>query len=204
MKEKITKSFISKSIPDCYLLSNFVDKEFSDQLIKEVLSLPLKREIIKMFGRDIEVPREIIWMSNPGISYRYSGIQHSPYPWSTNIKILHNLIIKQIGDFNSVLINVYKTGEDYMGYHQDNEPEVDNSCGIFSLSLGQSRDFLFKSLADKQKIIKIMLSNCDGLYMGPATLKDWKHALPKRKNIKKIRVNLTFRRIFPESSLLKQ
>ena len=93
MKEKITKSLISKSMPDCYLLNNFIDKDFSDQLIKEVLSLPLKRETIKMFGRDIEVPREIIWMSNPGISYRYSGIQHSPYPWSPNIKILHNLII---------------------------------------------------------------------------------------------------------------
>lgn len=195
--KKNQQSLVSDALSDCYLWNNCIDEAFSNQLSKEILSLPLKREVIKMFGREIMVPRQTLWMANPGITYRYSGLSHHPYPWTPEMKMLHDMIAESICEFNSVLINLYTNGDYYMGYHQDNEPEVDLSAGIFSLSLGQSRDFLFKSITDKKKIVKIKLCDRDGLYMGPQTLIDWQHALPKRKNVNNLRINLTFRRICP-------
>ena len=37
-------------------------------------------------------------------------------------------------DFNAVLVNGYRDGQDAMGWHRDNEREIDTSC-IASLSL---------------------------------------------------------------------
>ena len=187
---------VSKQIPDCYLFPNFVDLDLSERLMTEVMSLPMEQETFNMFGKHITVPRESIWMADPGCTYRYSGITRLPHPWSPVVSLLHSRILKKFPGLNSVLINIYRHGDHYMGYHQDNEPEINASCGIFSLSLGQSRDFLFKSVNDKKNIIKLTLSNGDGLYMGPVTIKEWLHALPKRKRARQLRINLTFRAIF--------
>jgi len=45
--------------------------------------------------------------------------------------------------FHSVLINLYRDGDDRMGWPCDDEPELDPSAPIASLSLGQP-SFRFK------------------------------------------------------------
>ncbi|MBV53434.1 MAG: alpha-ketoglutarate-dependent dioxygenase AlkB [Coxiellaceae bacterium] len=187
---------VSSQLPDCFLFPHFVSLDMSQQLTTEILSLPLEQETFKMFGKSITVPRESLWMADPGCTYRYSGITRLPQPWSPVVGLLHGRILKKFPGLNSVLINVYRHGDHYMGYHQDNEPEIDASHGILSISLGQSRDFLFKSVEDRKNIIKLSLCNGDGLYMGPVTIKEWLHALPKRKRASGLRINLTFRSIY--------
>ncbi|GAD29473.1 alkylated DNA repair protein [Photobacterium leiognathi lrivu.4.1] len=54
--------------------------------------------------------------------------------------------------FNSVLGNLYRDGEDYMGWHQDNEPELGHQPVIASLSFGATRQFVFKHKITKEKI----------------------------------------------------
>jgi alkylated DNA repair dioxygenase AlkB len=46
--------------------------------------------------------------------------------------------------YNSCLLNLYHDGEEGMGWHADNEKELDLSSGIASISLGATRKFLFK------------------------------------------------------------
>lgn len=99
------------------------------------------------------------------------------------------------------LFDRYKDGEDYMGEHRDDEKDLDPSAPIASLSLGRTRDFVFRHSSVKHK--KNQLSNTDNikielrpgslLLMNYPTNKHWYHSLPKRKNRLGVRINMTFR-----------
>ena len=75
---------------------------------------------------------------------------------------------------------------------------------IASLSLGRTRDFVFKheSVKDKRKqrpagteTLKIELKHGSLLCMNPPTNNHWYHSLPARKNLIGLRINMTFRKI---------
>ena len=83
-----------------------------------------------------------------------------------------------------------------MGWHSDDEKELGTNPLIASISLGESRDFLFKHKYDSSlKKIKINLSNGSLLLMKGRTQHFWNHCLPKRRLIYNERINLTFRNI---------
>ena len=48
--------------------------------------------------------------------------------------------------FNSVLLNLYRDGQDSMGWHSDDESELGPAPAIASLSLGEPRRFLLRRL----------------------------------------------------------
>ena len=52
-------------------------------------------------------------------------------------------------EFNAVLVNGYRDGQDAMGWHRDNEKEIDTSC-IASLSLGAGRTFKVEIAAPRR------------------------------------------------------
>ncbi len=43
--------------------------------------------------------------------------------------------------FNSVLFNLYRNGEDYVGWYADDEPELGGQSFIGSLTFGAERQF---------------------------------------------------------------
>ena len=88
--------------------------------------------------------------------------------------------------FNFLLVNRYEHGEDYMGWHRDNEKNTQQV--IASLSLGARRKFS----------IKVESSAADyWLDSGSLLIFDGhlEHRLPKMKTIDKVRINLTFRNL---------
>ena len=94
----------------------------------------------------------------------------------------------------------YKDGDDHMGEHRDDEKDMVAESPIASLSLGQSRDFVFKH-ADtrgrdaKRKIPTVTkhLESGSLLMMNYPTNVYWYHSLPKRKRVPGVRINMTFR-----------
>ena len=80
-----------------------------------------------------------------------------------------------------------------MGWHSDNEKEIDHEKCIASLSLGIQRDFSIRHINNIDKKI-ISLNDGDLLIMQPEFQKNWHHSIPKRKKVKKSRINLTFRK----------
>jgi alkylated DNA repair dioxygenase AlkB len=91
---------------------------------------------------------------------------------------------------------LYRNGEEGMGWHSDDEPELGKEPIIASLSLGAERAFDFKH-KDSEYKQRIYLQNGSLLLMKGATQKHWKHALPKSKKVLAPRINLTFREIHP-------
>lgn len=94
----------------------------------------------------------------------------------------------------------YKNGEDHMGEHRDDEVELDKTVSIASVSLGQTRKFVFKHTDVRKKIrqvelIKLDLHNGSLLMMNQPTNEYWFHSIPKEKKAKNVRLNFTFRKI---------
>ncbi|WP_314402963.1 alpha-ketoglutarate-dependent dioxygenase AlkB family protein [Stenotrophomonas rhizophila] len=156
--------------------------------------VPWEVHRIRMFGRQVDSPRLSCWMGDPTARYRYSGTDFVPAPWHPALLPLRERLAAFCGrDFNSVLLNRYRDGDDGMGWHSDNEPELGPAPLIASLSLGAERRFALRRRDDHAKKAEVVLGHGDLLLMGGATQRHYQHALPKSTRPLAERINLTFR-----------
>lgn len=176
--------------PAFYKLAN--SKDYFQQIQS---TSKFRQDKITMFGKTMEQPRLVAWHGDQGVKYIYSKIELIAPGWTPVLeKIKKDLKQKFSLDFNSVLVNLYRDGEDYMSYHADNEKELGPAPIIASVSFGASRDFLFKHNVTKE-VVTIPLGEGDLLIIKGKTQDFWKHSLPKRKKVNASRINLTFRLI---------
>lgn len=156
---------------------------------------------IRMFGRMVDSPRLSSWIGDPEASYRYSGTQFAPQPWLDALQPVRARLQAETGrPFNSMLINRYRSGNDAMGWHSDDEPELGVQPLIASLSLGATRRFAFKHRHDAAVKQTLELGHGDLLLMAGDTQRHYKHALPRTAKPIGERINLTFRQIAPRVS----
>src|SRR4249920_3422250 len=81
-----------------------------------------QREIV-LFGRRVLQPRLIAWAGDLG--YRYSGQTLEPRDFTPTARRLLERVCAETGEsFNHVLVNRYRSGDDSMGLHADDEPEL--------------------------------------------------------------------------------
>lgn len=153
---------------------------------------------IALFGREVESPRLSSWIGDPDASYTYSRTRFAPRPWPTVLHPLRARLQETFGvDFNGVLANLYRDGSDGMGWHADDEPQIDASVPIASLSLGAARRFVLRRRDDHAQRQAIELGHGSLLLMAAGMQQHWQHALPKTARAIGPRINLTFRRIVP-------
>jgi len=165
--------------------------------------LPWQQPSVTVYGRRHLTPRLTCWMADPGCRYRYSGLDQAITPWSPVLTTLRRQLEQQLGQpFNSLLLNRYRSGTDRMGWHADDEAELEASAPIASLSLGASRALRFRPrpgdrIAGGSTAFGLELADGDLLLMDPPSQRHWQHALPQRLRLQGERLNLTFRRIRP-------
>jgi alkylated DNA repair dioxygenase AlkB len=166
------------------------------QLLREV---PWKQEHISVYGRRHPMPRLTCWMADPGCTYRYSGLENVIEPWTPLAEEIRRHIATETGwSFNSLLLNLYRDGRDSMGWHADDEPELDPDAPIASLSLGACRTLRFRPrLPATAAVVPLDLAHGDLLLMDPPTQRLWQHGLPRRLRVCAPRLNLTFRVVRP-------
>lgn len=148
-----------------------------------------QRDIV-MFGKQHPEPRLTAWF---GPEYKYSGIKREAAPFPDKLVSLRDELCRKCDfDFNSVLLNLYRNGKDSMGWHRDNEPELDSSL-IASISLGSDRRFLLRKRSNGTKL---EVSPTSGSLILMFNLQDeWEHSVPKTSKDVGPRINLTFRKI---------
>ena len=157
---------------------------------------------IRLFGREVASPRLSCWIGDPGAAYTYSRSRFEPQPWPASLAALRPRV-EQACDacFNSVLANLYRDGNDAMGWHSDDEPELGAQPVIASLSLGAERRFLFRRRrARGEKLqpgdtFEQVLPNGSLLRMAGDTQRWYRHALPRMRPLAGARINLTFRQV---------
>jgi len=178
-----------------YLPELFDEGQCIDLFHALKVSLQWQPEQVLMFGQKISTRRKVAWVADDGCSYTYSGIQKIPQSWTPELLFIKRRIeVISEWEFNSCLLNFYHDGEDGMGWHSDNEAELDRKAPIASLSLGGSRKFAFRHKKDKT-VASLFLENGSLLIMRPPVQEFWTHSLLKTKTAVSPRINLTFRKI---------
>ncbi len=147
-----------------------------------------------IYGKKVAQPRLTAWYGDSGCTYSYSGVGNNPLPWTTTLadirKKLEVLLDQQ---FNSVLLNYYRSGKDSIGFHSDDERELGQTPIIASLSYGTPRILEFQHKKAEHPNSTVELTSGSLLLMMGDTQKNWKHGI--RKCHAGPRINLTYRQI---------
>lgn len=177
----------------------------ADALFAELrATVAWETHVIRLFGRAVASPRLSCWIGDPGAGYVYSRTRFEPRPWPPALQALRAQVERACGArFNSVLANLYRDGNDAMGWHSDDEPELGAAPVIASLSLGAPRSFHLRrkrargTVAIAADTLALRLPHGSLLRMAGDTQRLYQHALPRMRGLHEARINLTFRRVFP-------
>ena len=164
-----------------------------------------EQHAIHLFGRRIPAPRLSAWHGEPGCDYRYSGTSYAPAPLSAAMRAVRARIEDLLErEFNAVLLNLYRDGNDAMSWHSDDEAELGPAPCVASVSLGATRRFLLRSRADHARRFALDLPGGSLLLMEPPLQAHWQHALPRTRRPCGPRLNLTWRRIHGGAAIAGQ
>lgn len=186
------------TLPDADLVlnENFFSKEESDRLYSQLMkNIKWMDTKITVYGKEHDTPRLTAWYGDIGTTYTYSGLKMNPFPWTHDLLFIKEKVDNEAGvTFNSVLLNLYRTGKDSVGWHRDNEKEFGINPVIASVSFGETRPFHLKHKFKKDvgRLI-IPLTHGSLLIMKGKTQHYWEHQIPKTAKDISPRINLTFR-----------
>jgi len=177
-------------------------QDLYDTLVDNV---PWRRDEIVLFGRRRPVPRLSAWYGDAGAFYRYSGIALTPLPWLAPLAALREFLQRHLAlPFNSVLLNYYRDGDDSMGAHSDDEPELGPRPQIAMISLGARRRFaLTPRRPGAAEPWRCELADGSLLLMAGDCQRHWRHALPKTRRAVGGRISLTYRQVGVPSDLIR-
>lgn len=162
--------------------------------------LQWSQDYIKLYGREVKIPRLQAWYGEPEATYTYSQLAMKPMPWHSVLADLRATLEQECNtQFNSVLANWYRNGQDSMGMHSDDEPVLGVQPVIASLTFGAARGFIMKHKLTGQKEV-LELAHGSLLVMSGDTQTYWQHGINKTKKRIADRINLTFRHITPVES----
>lgn len=200
-------------------IKQFLTEDEAKQLVNDTREAKSwARTPITFFGNSVLQPRDTAFFGTK--LYSYSDELRTPTGWdddppaSTALRELGYKIEEHLklprGWFNVILANRYHNGQDYMGWHSDNEKSLGNEPVIASISVGAERRFLvrpkaeIKNKGDTDKI-EYQLANGSLLVMSGKMQKLYQHSLPKMALSKcdQMRLNFTYRRVVDESSHTK-
>ena len=181
---------------DLVLIENFFSKSTSDNFYSRLLNdIKWMETKIIVYGKEHDTPRLTAWYGDPGNDYTYSGLKMNPFPWTEDLLFIKEKVDKASGvAFNSVLLNLYRSGKDSVGWHRDDEKEFGINPVIASVSFGETRPFHLKHKF-KKDIDKVIIPLTHGslLIMKGTTQHYWEHQIPKTAKEISPRINLTFR-----------
>jgi alkylated DNA repair dioxygenase AlkB len=191
----LTSESLSMPDADVVIFRTFFEQKESDRLFSELYSsTDWKQEFIKVYGKSIPIPRLTAWYADSGKSYTYSKIAMSPEQWTPVLLEIKSKIEALSGvQFNSVLLNLYRSGSDGVAWHSDDEPELGENPVIGSVSFGATRRLMFKHKHKKELKQEVDLTHGSYLLMKGRTQHFWQHQIPKTSKQVKPRINLTFR-----------
>jgi alkylated DNA repair dioxygenase AlkB len=181
---------------ELYYLPAFIPARETGALFERLMTeLDWQQEVITIAGRRVTVPRLVCWHGEPGAVYRYSGVDHEPVAWTETLRLLKQRVQQACHHiFNSVLGNLYRNGQDSMGWHADKEKALGRDPVIASLSFGAMR--LFRIRHDKTgETLDLRLGDGSLLLMRGSLQHHWRHCVPKSPAVCGARINLTFRTI---------
>lgn len=168
----------------------------ADRILQELLAdTPWQQQEITVFHRQLPMPRLTCWMGEA--AYTYSNLRNDPGLWTSSVVEIREQMTTLTGQkFNGVLLNLYRDGQDSMGWHADNEASLGSAPMIPSVNLGATRRMRFKPRKGRPgDAFGFDLPHGSVLLMSGATQENWLHTITKTAKQVGPRINLTFRSV---------
>ena len=164
----------------------------ADALLAGLLAeTPWEDHVFSIFGRTVPMPRRIA-LYGP-IGYAYSGVVHPPRAMTPRLDAVRARVEEATGlPFNTVLVNLYRDGQDSMGPHSDDDYAHGGQPAVASVSVGAARSFVLLRKEGKERV-RLDLTHGSLLLMSGESQRAWRHAVPKTSREVGVRVNMTFR-----------
>lgn len=183
---------------EVWFMPNFMPLDKANSYFKKLYeTINWRQEEIKLFGKTHPVPRKTAWYGYEGFNYKYSGIFCNPEPWTKELleikRVIEHFLPKE--DFNSVLLNLYRNGNDKVSWHADDEKGLGQNPTIASVSLGATRRFDLKHKTESDQKLQLELTPGSLVIMKGGLQHHWLHQIPVQKRVKDSRINLTYRNI---------
>lgn len=179
---------------ELYYVPNLFSKVESDRYFNTFRNtIEWKQESMLIYGKPVNFPRLTSWYGDLDKPYSFSGITLHPQQWTAELQEIRT-VLKDVTNliFNSVLLNLYRNGNDSISWHSDGEKELGINPVIASVNFGQPRVFELKHNGTNEKL-EISLPHGSLLLMSGETQHHWKHRVAKSNKITRERINLTFR-----------
>jgi len=182
----------SFNLPDAelHLWEHFFNRQEADEIYHQLLKeTPWEQRPITLFDKTVPTPRLTAW---------YGKHRDPQTPETAFTPLL--LRIKQRVEatsnicFTSVLLNLYRDGNDGVAWHRDHDRELGPRPVVGSVSFGETRPFEIRHKFRKElSKLSIPLHHGSFLLMGGTMQHFWEHRIPKTSKLIKPRINLTFR-----------
>lgn len=153
-------------------------------------AIPFRQNTANMYGREVLVPRLECWFgSRP---YAFGGRVEEPRPMPPLVEMIRGNVKLHTGiDFDSCFANLYRTGDDCISWHADDDDWI--GPVIASVSFGAARRFVMRKKNNHEVKAEWSLGHGDLLVMLAGVQEAWEHRVPREAKVNAPRLNLTFR-----------
>jgi alkylated DNA repair dioxygenase AlkB len=172
------------------LWEQFFCKRESDTCYKHLLAAtPWVQRLRRMYDKDVLDPRLTAYYGGP-----------NGHPWTPELLGIKHKVEAQCGiQFNRVLLNYYRDGNDSVAWHSDTLPSDGRHHAIASVTFGETRHFKVRHRHSKDvPQLDIPLAHGSLLLMGETMQHHYEHHVPKTAKKLGGRINLTFRISAPD------
>lgn len=170
---------------DLRLWEQFFAKADADEYFKLLKdTAPWQQRTRKMYDKIVLDPRLTAYYGGP------NGLE-----WTPELLAIKSVVGSACGvDFNRVLLNYYRDGNDSVAWHSDTLPSDGKHHAIASVTFGETRLFKVRHKVRKDiPPLDIPLTHGSFLLMGETMQDHYEHHVPKTSRKIGARINLTFR-----------
>ena len=182
-------------VPDTLLAPHFIAPDSAASLLHTALAdFDWQQERFVMFGRRVAAPRLSVCFGEPGAAYRYSGVERLAQPWPDAV---HGLA-KQVSSAlrwrtNFVLVNRYRSGQDHLGWHSDDERDMGPAPVVATVSIGAPRTFRMAARRKGSPNHDVVLEDGSLFLMWGRSQRHYRHCVPRRLRETGERISFSFR-----------
>jgi len=126
-------------------INSWLSASGAHKLYESAHNMGLQQHDVTVWNKTFKQPRLTAWCSDNDMGYNYSGQVTPTVPWP---KLLIECRTKLENEFKvklpTCLVNMYRDGQDSVGWHKDDESIFGKNPAIFTISLGGTRKFKLK------------------------------------------------------------
>jgi alkylated DNA repair dioxygenase AlkB len=193
--KKTSPKPVPPSTHPLFVVSHFANQPLLDACVeatKDLLAhrppVPTRNGVMGCQNRDVGFFSDVV------DAYHYSGQTMPAQPMPGCLaELLADVNAEHGQDFNAILVNRYRDGNDYISAHSDNE-NLGSGGSVVALSWGATRKLRFKDKHTNVTVADVPLTSGSCLRMLAGCQEVLTHGVPQELTVKEPRVSFTFRR----------